>query len=99
MGASRENYNLFLDIKYKNWNRVKLYPKMFIKNKWVRKCIIEDTVIRPFNRKIGCKTFGHRWSTEVDISKYDLHAPYCWKCGKWSTKQDVREDKIESLLK
>lgn len=99
MGAAREGYNIFLDIKYKNWNKVKLYPKMFFKSKWVRKCMIEDSMTRPFNKKIGCKLFGHRWSTEEDIKKYDLHSPYCFKCGKWSTKQDVIEDKIKVLLK
>ncbi len=44
MGAAREGYNIFLDIKYKNWNKVKLYPKMFFKSKWVRKCMIEDSM-------------------------------------------------------
>jgi hypothetical protein len=101
MGASRETFNIWLDIRQKKWTKVKMSLKLlfvFNKKNWRREYIITDSFIRPFNKKIGCKIFGHKWSTEEEIrDEYDRF--YCWKCGRWQTKEERRDDKIKRLLK
>lgn len=98
---SRENFNIFRDIKLRNWKRVKINLKTLFSRKfeWNKKYIIDDTFKTPFNKMIGCKIFGHRWSTDEEFEKYDLYSHLCWKCNKRSTKNDIREDKINNLLK
>jgi len=77
MATSRESFNIWRDIKRKDWKRVGYILKI-----------------------IGCKLFGHRWSTEEDDKKYDFEGNfYCWKCGKWETKEQRRDSKIKSILK
>jgi hypothetical protein len=106
MGASRESFNIWWDIKYKNWERVKqLLPELFKfwKKSWQREYIIKDSIKTPFNKKIGCKLFGHKWSTEKEIKDYDLDGYHCWKCNKWETFEthttNQRNEKLEKLLK
>ena len=77
MGASRETYNLFLDIKNKKWGKVKLYPKMFIKG------LIESDGCR-FNatsskRKYDFKARYQFTNYSLDIQ--DLFINYCWLLG------------------
>lgn len=103
MGASRETFNIWLDIKQKNWTKFKMNLKCLLfankNNKWRREYIITDSFIRPFNKRIGCKIFGHKWSTEEEVRyEYDGNF-YCWKCGKWETKEERRDNKIKDLLK
>ena len=102
MGTSRESFNIFQDIKRKNWTKVKnsLKELFFISKGWNRDLIIKDTFITPFHKKIGCKLFGHKWSTEEDNSKYDFDGNFlCWKCHKWETKEQRRNSKLEKLIK
>ena len=100
MATSRESFNIWRDIKRKDWKRVGYILKSIFNNKWSRKMIIKDSIITPFNKRIGCKLFGHRWSTEEDDKKYDFEGNfYCWKCGKWETKEQRRDSKIKSILK
>lgn len=103
MGASRETFNIWLDIKQKNWKKTKMSLRCLFSsnknNKWRREYIIKDSFAIPFNKKVGCKLFGHKWSTVEEGNKYDFHDKYCWKCGKWETMEENRDNKIKSLLK
>lgn len=104
MGASRETFNIWIDIKRKNWAKLKMSLKCLFftnkKNKWRREYIIKDSFITPFNKRIGCKLFGHKWSTDEDDIRYGFSGrSYCWKCNKWQTKEETRDDKIKSILK
>lgn len=106
MGASRESYNIWWDIKSRNWRKVRSSIGeliFFWKKSYSRSLIVKDTFTTPFNKKFGCKLFGHKWCTEEDIRKYDLDDMYlCWKCFKRETiserKTNNREDKINSIL-
>jgi len=99
MGASRESFNIFGYIERKNWKKVG-YILSSIKNKYERDLIIKDSLMTPFNKKVGCRFFGHRWSTDEESRMYDFDDfYYCWKCGKWETKLERRDSKIGSLLK
>lgn len=107
MATSRESYNIWKDIQSKNWSKVRSSINtllVFWKKSWSRTYIIKDSIVTPFNKHIGCKAFGHKWSTEEDDGKFDLgDMVICWKCFKWETKQErvqnIREDKIDQLLK
>jgi hypothetical protein len=114
MGASRESQNIWLDIKNKNWSRVRHNLKVLFSinilgininpfgvNRWSRNEIIKDSFNTPFNKKFGCKLFGHRWSTHEEEQKYDFDPGYhhCWKCSKWITDSELRDEKLKKLLK
>ena len=103
MGASRENMNIFYDIKRKNWNELSKKVKILLSigqysgNQWNRKYIIKDSFQTPFNKLIGCKLFKHKWSTEKEILDYDLDDYVCWKCNKresFSTRKSNKRDEI-----
>lgn len=106
MGTSRESFNIFQDIKYKKWKKVKrslLDLLLFWKKSYNRGLVVKDTFITPFNKKIGCKMFGHRWCSEEEIERYDLDDQFiCWKCfkreDKTTRKSNSREDKIDKIL-
>ena len=69
---------------------------------WIRcdrNLVIKDSFITPYNKIVGCKVFGHKWSTKEEEKKYDLDLKYCWKCCKYGTLSDVRSDKIDKILK
>ncbi len=69
---------------------------------WIRcdrHLVIKDSFVIPYNKIIGCKIFGHRWSSREEEVKYDLDSKYCWKCSKYSTVSDVRNDLIGKILK
>lgn len=101
MGASRQSYSLQMDFKHKNYKRFRqnLAILFYLKrSKYERKMIILDSFITPFNKKFGCKWFGHNW-------KYDHEDGYyiCWKCYQYQ-KPDVykstsRQEKIDKILK
>lgn len=103
MGDSRETFNIWFDIKRRNWTRLKMSLKWLFfvdkNNKWRREYVTKDSFITPFNKRIGCKIFGHKWSTEEEGRKYDFDGIYCWKCNKWETRQERRDNKLKSLLK
>lgn len=101
MGASRESYNLLLDLKYKNYKRFwqNISILLLIKrDKYAKKLIIKDSFTTPFNKKIGCKWFGHDWKFDHEDNYY-----ICWKCFKHETKQvhqiNQRDEKIDKILK
>ncbi len=103
MGASRENMSIWKDIKSKNWTRLQHKLKMVFSkhqgHRWNKEMILKDSFSTPFNELIGCKFFGHKWSTKEEMIKYDLINRYCWKCTKHSTISDFRNEKISKLLK
>ncbi len=110
MATSRENQSIWLDIEDKNWTRLKYKLKVLFSfrffnaysaNRYHRHNIIKDSFTTPFNKKFGCKYFGHRWSTSEEEQKYDIDAGYhvCWKCSKWITDIEIRDEKLKKLLK
>ena len=105
MGAGRENMSIWRDIKMKKWTRLRRNLKSLIsisvRGSWDRDMIIKDSFKIPFNRFIGCRVFGHVWSSGDDAIRYDfnLDKKICWKCHKWVTKSDIRKKKIKKLLK
>lgn len=110
MATSRESYNLFQDIKNKNWPKVIKSLKLLIPfnpfhlNLWDKSYIIKDTFITPFHRsKIGCNLLGHDYITPNELSKYDTDGMhFCKKCYKFITqeeyKQLIRNNKLKKLL-
>jgi hypothetical protein len=98
VGASRENLNLFRMIFNKEFKRAKDTVKRAIKYKWVRVNLIDDTFNIPFNKKIGCRMFGHKWATKQEIEIYDIGSEYCWKCSKKMTLSEKRDMLISSIL-
>ena len=103
MGASRESYSLWTDWKYNRsrfWKNLKilLFSDFLNINKIDRKLIWIDSFRTPFNKKWGCKLFGHNW-------KYDQEDNYyiCWKCFKHESKNEhiesQRDEKINEILK
>ena len=110
MGTSRESQNIWRDIQNKNWSNLRYKLKVLFSfsffnphsvNRWNRSNIIKDSFTTPFNKKIGCKVFGHRWSTPEEELKYDIDPGYhhCWKCSKWITDSEMRDEKLKKLLK
>ena len=114
MGTGRDSKNIFRYIGRGEWKIVLDYIKilfMISKHQYSttghreyaseeRKFIIKDSFKTPFNKFIGCKLFGHKWSTKDEGEKYDFGGfNYCWKCSDWETKEEVRNSKINSLLK
>jgi len=114
MGASRKSYSLQSDLKDKNYKRfwknlrTLLYlrlpeinyknRKKFSNSRYERKVIITDSFVTPFNKKFGCKWFGHNWKFDEEDNYY-----VCWKCFKYE-KPDVykainRDDKIDKILR
>lgn len=101
MGASRENMSLWNDLKKNNWKGFRHKLKLLFKRKetWSKEMIIKDSFITPFNKIIGCRMFGHKWSTDKEMVDYDLVNKYCWKCSKYTTIADLRNEKISKLIK
>lgn len=88
--ASRESFNIWRDFKSnrkKFWNSIKIL--FFIKNnKRIRNLIIEDSISVPFNKKFGCKLFGHNWGFLDDDQYY-----VCWKCFRHEEKDEHQSNK------
>jgi hypothetical protein len=112
MGAGRESRNIFFYIRNRKWKiafeNIKLLfvipQHSTIAHKHysteMQRMVIKDTFKTPFNRAIGCKVFGHKWSSDEDDKKYEFGGNYyCWKCSRWETKQSFRQNKIDSILK
>jgi hypothetical protein len=99
MGASRENLNLFIMLKNGGYKRLNKIIRQLIKSKWYRRNLYEDTIVRPFNKKIGCRLFGHNWATKHEIEYYGIRSEYCWKCNKRVTISEKREMIIDEILK
>lgn len=114
MGTSREGQSIWYDIEQKRWDNLRYKLKVLFSfhvfgitigfgkvNRWNREYIIKDSFITPFNKKVGCKVFGHRWSTPEEEQKYNIDPGYhhCWKCSKWITDSEMRDEKIKNLLK
>jgi hypothetical protein len=102
MGASRQGFNLKIDLKNKDYKRFKinLLILLFLKRgKYERKLIIKDTFVTPFFKSMfGCNWFGHNWH-------YDNEDDYfiCYKCFKHESpenrKSNSRQEKIDKILK
>lgn len=98
--ASRESFNIWREFNRnskKFWDCIKIL--FFIKRgKYVRRLIIKDSFNVPFNKKFGCKLFGHNWGF-IDDEEYYV----CWKCFKHEEKDEhkisQRDDKIDKLLR
>jgi hypothetical protein len=99
MGASRENLNFFTLLNHGGYKKIDRIIIQFWKSKWYRKNMIEDTIKTPFNKKIGCKLFGHNWATRQEIEYYDIGSEYCWKCNKRIKTSEKREMMIDEILK
>ncbi len=104
MGTSRELFDIWVDIKYRRWRRVKRSINLlFGSNTYDRSLVIKDSFVTPFNQIIGCRLFGHNWCTKEEIDKYDLDTYLCWKCLKRESKsirkENDREEKINKILK
>lgn len=82
----------------KEFKRLRDTLNRSFKSKWTRKYLIEDSFVHPFNQKIGCKMFGHKWATKEEIEKYDIGSEYCWKCHKRMTLSEKRDMLISSIL-
>jgi hypothetical protein len=110
MAANRENQSIWIDFKYNRWKLffMKIFiltsPK-FIQNRFIRPrsfnkhLIIKDSFITPYYRIAGCKLFGHRWSSKEEDKKYEFDRKYCWNCSKYGTMGDIRDEKINKILK
>ena len=102
MGASREGFNLRVDLKHKQFKRFRknLMILFFLKRgKYERKLIVKDTFITPFYKSMfGCNWFGHEWHYDREDDCF-----ICYKCFKHETsdnhKKNLREDKINKILK
>lgn len=101
--ASRENMNIWRDIRKRDWKRFKEKIRTILSKDqfrgWDRDMILKDSLITPFNRFLGCKLFGHKWSTKEEMLEYQMVNQYCWKCAKWSTRSEIRDEKISQILK
>jgi len=104
MGASREDQDIWDSIRSRDWKKLKKQLSSFLPNrsKWIRECVIKDSFITPFNKKIGCRIFKHRWCTKEEIDRYDLYEYVCWKCNKResidSRKSNERDEKLKSII-
>lgn len=85
-------------VSNKEFKKLRDTLKRSIKSKFTRSYLIEDTFVNPFNQKIGCKMFGHKWATKQEIEKYDIGSEYCWKCHKRMTLSEKRDMLISNIL-
>ena len=95
MGSSRENQSIFNGKKLSKKLKILLNP--FSKD-WTKQYIITDSFIIPFNKKIGCRIFKHKWSTKNDQEKYDFSGYFCWKCNLHKTDSEMRDYKIKKII-
>ena len=75
------------------------HKKWFVSNgRYERKLIIKDSFITPFNKKFGCRWFGHDWKFDNEDNYY-----ICWKCFKYESpdvhKSTSRDEKIDKILR
>ena len=67
--------------------------KLLIQYKIARKWAIEDNILIPYYKYIGCKFFKHRYTKRYSIM-------ICSKCGhRLTTKNDIRIEKLKGILK
>lgn len=67
--------------------------KLLIQYKIARKWAIEDNILIPYYKYIGCKFFKHRYTDGYSIM-------ICSKCGhRLTTKNDMRIEKLKGILK
>ena len=94
----RLTFNIIHYLRYNDWSNFKILLKIlfFIDiNTHTRELIILDTFITPFNNKIGCRIFGHRW--KEDSKEQGIY--YCEKCHEWTTTSEIRDRKINKIIK
>lgn len=113
MSTGRENMSIWLSLsgifrkdrflpkryhmdKFLRNLRILINPKIQTSDVWYREMIIKDSFVTPYNKLIGCRMFGHNWSTEGDFKDNRI---YCWKCEKWSSRSDIRNDRINRILR
>ena len=106
MATARESYSLWKDWKLNRkrfWRNLgillfinHLYSNSY--SKYERKVIWIDSFRTPFNKKWGCKLFGHDWQYDQEDNYY-----ICWKCFKYESKNEhieyQRDEKIKDILK
>lgn len=101
MGAPRQSYDLFMDLKFKNRKRFTKNLLIFFylkKDEWnERPLILRDTVLVRFSKTIGCKIFRHQWARFQDLDGSDYH--YCINCGKKISDPDLTAQKRNHQLK
>lgn len=111
MLESRKNHSIWVDIKDKNWKILKYKLKIlftfyifnikigFNINRYDRSFIINDSFIKLFNKKIGCKLFKHKWSTLEEERKFEIENGfhYCWKCSKFISDSEIRNKKLKNI--
>lgn len=79
------------------------YRRWFVSNgKYERGLIIQDSFLSPFNKKFGCKWFGHDWKF-IDNNNIEENYYVCLKCLKYETTEDhkstSRDEKIDKILR
>jgi len=102
MGASRQSFSLWMDLKFKNFKRFRRNLSILFYSKrdvWSeRKMIIKDSFVTPYYKFIGCKITSHEWHKDEDGDGY-----VCWKCHKWETskqrKISNRDEILDKILK
>ena len=102
MGASRQSFSLWMDLKFKNFKRFRRNLSILFYSKrdvWSeRKMIIKDSFVTPYYKFIGCKITSHDWHKDKDDDAY-----VCWKCHKWETskqrKISNRDEILDKILK
>jgi len=103
MGASRESYKISSRLKYYSGNyfwRLKfiiIFTFQSLVNKRDRQLFLKDNFYTPFNKKYGCKLFGHKYREEYEDDGY-----FCTKCYKSISSKEflnnTRTKKIKSIL-
>lgn len=103
-GTYRASYNLWMDLKFKNYRRFKqnLLILLFLKkDKWHdREIIFTDSILIPFNIKFGCKLSGHNWKALPEFGKPNVFCSKCYGIQSLEKFKSInREEKIDSILK
>ena len=96
----RVTFNIFHYLRYNDKTNFKILLKVLFfidyqNNKRMRELVVIDTFMTPFNKKIGCNLFGHRW--KEDEKEQGVY--YCEKCHEWTTISEMRNLKINKIIK